>query len=104
MTDVTGIFEAVFALVGVVITAVVIPYIRSRTTAQQRAEINAWVKTAVAAAEQVYAGAGRGAEKKEYVLSWLREHGAAVDEAKLDAIIEAAVYELNSGLLAEEAA
>ncbi len=104
MTDFTGIFEAVFALVGVVITAVVIPYIRSRTTAQQRAEISAWVKIAVSAAEQVYAGPGRGAEKKEYVLGWLREHGVTLDEAKLDAIIEAAVYELNSALTAGEAA
>ena len=64
MTNITTIIEAVFTLAGVVITAVVIPYIRSRTTAQQRAEINAWVRIAVSAAEQLYKGAGRGAEKK----------------------------------------
>lgn len=98
MTDITPIIEAVFALAGVVITAVVIPYIRSRTSAQQRAEINAWVRIAVSAAEQVYAGSGRGAEKKAYVLEWLAAHGVTVDEGKLDAMIEAAVLELNNSI------
>lgn len=97
--DITTIVEAVFALIGVVITAVVIPYIRSRTTAQQRAEINAWVKIAVSAAEQMYKGDGRGKEKKAYVLEWLAAHGITVDEGKLDALIEAAVYDINSGVL-----
>ena len=54
--DITTIIEAAAALVAAVITAVVIPYIKSRTTAQQQAEINAWVKIAVTAAEQIYRG------------------------------------------------
>ena len=58
--DITTIIEAAAALVAAVITAVVIPYIKSRTTAQQQAEINAWVKIAVTAAEQIYRGSGRG--------------------------------------------
>ena len=37
------------------------------------------------------------------MLNWLRERGIIVDEDKLDALIEAAVYELtNNGLLAIE--
>lgn len=104
MTDITTIVEAVFALMGVVITAVVIPYIRSKTTAQQQAEINGWVKIAVSAAEQIYAGPGRGCEKKDYVLGWLNEHYVTVDGSKLDALIETAVYELKSGVLPGEAA
>ena len=35
-----------------------------------------------------------------YVLEWLRQRGITVDEAKLDAMIESAVYELKSGVLA----
>ena len=35
--DITTIIEAVFALAAAVITAIVIPYIKSRTTAQQQA-------------------------------------------------------------------
>lgn len=100
--NITPIAEAVFALVGVAITAVVIPYIRSRTTAQQRAEISAWVRVAVSAAEQLYKGSGRGKEKKAYVLEWLAAHGVTVDEDKLDALVEAAVYGLNSGVFGGE--
>lgn len=101
--DITAIIEAILALVGAVITCVLIPYIKSKTTTEQQKEINAWVKIAVTAAEQIYRGQGRGEEKKAYVLAWLREHGVTVDEAKLDAMIEAAVYELtNSGLIAIE--
>ena len=103
MIDFTGIFEAVLALIGVVITAVIVPYIRSRTTARQRAELNAWVRIAVSAAEQIYTGSGRGAEKKEFVLSWLRGHAVAVDEDRLVTFVEAAVYALNNGLFAGEA-
>lgn len=103
MFDITVIIEAVFALLAAVITAIVIPYIKSKTTTSQQAEINVWVKIAVTAAEQIYTGSGRGAEKKAYVLNWLREHGITVDAEKLDALIEAAVYDLtNNGLIAIE--
>ena len=99
MYDITPIFEAVAALIAALITAFVIPYIKSKTTAEQQKEINAWVKIAVAAAEQIYVGSGRGEEKKAYVIDWLRSHGITVDEEKLDALIEAAVYELNQGVI-----
>lgn len=104
MTNITPIIEAVFALLAAVITAVVIPHIKSRTTAQQQAEINAWVKIAVTAAEQIYKGAGRGAEKKAYVLDWLNAHGVTVDADKLDALIESAVYDMTNGVLTLEVA
>lgn len=102
MTNITIIIEAAFALIAAVITAIVIPYIKSKTTAQQQAEINAWVKIAVSAAEQIYNGSGRGEEKKAYVLNWLAEHGITLDEARIDALIEAAVYKLKHGMLTEE--
>ena len=102
MTDITPIIEAVFALLAAIITAVVIPYIKNRTTAQQQAEINAWVRIAVTAAEQVYKGTGRGEEKKAFVLEWLKSHGVTVDTEKLDALIESAVYDMNNGLITLE--
>lgn len=95
--DITPIIEAVIALAGVVVSCVLIPYIKSKTTAEQQKEINAWVKIAVSAAEQIYVGSGRGEEKKAYVIKWLRDRGITVNEAKLDALIEAAVYELTNG-------
>lgn len=100
MFDATTIVEAVFALIAAVVTAIVIPYIKSKTTEQQQKEINAWVKIAVSAAEQIYSGSSRGKEKKAYVLNWLKEHGVTVDESKLNAIIEAAVYDMQNDIIA----
>ena len=98
--NITTIIQAVFALIAAVITVIVIPYIKSKTTAQQQTDIEGWVRVAVSAAEQLYKGSGRGDEKKAFVLDWLRQRGITVDEAKLDAMIESAVYELKSGVLA----
>ena len=96
--NITPIIEAALLLLAAIFTTVVIPYIKSKTTAQQQTEINAWVRIAVSAAEQIFNGSGRGAEKKAYVLEWLKQRGITVDEAKLDAMIESAVYELKSGV------
>ena len=65
MYDITPIIEAVAALIGVIVTCVLIPFIKSKTTASQQAEINAWVKIAVSAAEQIFKGSGHGEEKKQ---------------------------------------
>lgn len=97
--DITPIVEAVITIVCAVVTCVLVPYIKSRTTTAQQEEINAWVRIAVSAAEQIYTGSGRGEEKKAYVLDWLRSHGITVDSEKLDAMIEAAVYELKQGVI-----
>lgn len=99
MYDLTPIVEAIAALIGVTITCILVPFIRSKTTAEQQKEINAWVKIAVAAAEQIFTGSGRGEEKKEYAIAWLKERGFVVDEGELDALIEAAVYKLNQGII-----
>ena len=93
--DITPIIEAVAALICAIISAILVPYIRSKSTKEQQNKILQWVKIAVAAAEQLFTGSGRGEEKKAYVLDWLTSHGLRVDEGKLDALIEAAVYALN---------
>ena len=99
MFDITTIIEAAFALIAVVITAIVIPYIKSKTTVAQQQQINAWVKIAVTAAEQIYVGTGRGVEKKAHVLNFLKAKGITVDVDSVDAMIEAAVYELTHGFI-----
>ncbi len=96
MIDITAIINAVVALVAAVISVFVIPYVKSKTTAQQREELVAWAKIAVSAAEQIYKGEQRGAEKKQYVLNFLAKNGFSVDEEAVNAAIEAAVKQLNS--------
>lgn len=93
--DVTTIVNAVIALIAAIVTAFVVPWIKSRTTAQQREELIAWVKIAVAAAEQIYKD-NKGEEKKQYVLNFLENNGFSVDDDSVNAAIEAAVKQLNS--------
>lgn len=95
--NITPIIEAIIALAAAVLTTVIVPYIRKRTTATQQAEISNLVKVAVTAAEQIYTGSGRGAEKKAYVLAWLQTNGVIVDGERLDALVESAVYALKNG-------
>ena len=58
--DITPIVKAIITLLCAIITVVVVPYIKSKTTATQQKKINEWIKIAVAAAEQIYKGVGRG--------------------------------------------
>ncbi len=93
--DITPVVNAVIALIAAVVTAFVIPWVKSKTTAAQREEINAWVKIAVTAAEQIYSGVGKGKEKKAYVLKFLEEKNLKIDEESVDLMIESAVKNMN---------
>ena len=92
--DITSLIEAIIALVGVCITTFLIPFLRSKTSKETQEEINKWVKIAVTAAEQIYVGRGRGEEKKQYVIEWLKARKIKYDTAKIEVMIESAVYEL----------
>lgn len=54
------------------------------------------LKIGVAAAEQLYVGQGRGEEKKQYVLDFLKQKGFKVDEESVVNAIEAIVKQLNT--------
>ena len=93
--DITPVVNAVIALAAALVTAFVIPWVKSKTTAAQREEIEAWVRIAVTAAEQIYSGAGKGKEKKKYVLDFLAEKNLKIDEESVDLMIESAVKQMN---------
>lgn len=99
MIDLTPLANALIMVLAVLITVYLIPWIKSQTTEKQREEINAWVKIAVQAAEQLYKGAGKGEEKKAYVLDYLNKKGFTIDTESIDKMIEAAVLEINKGVL-----
>lgn len=96
MIDITPIINAVIALAAAGVTVFLIPWIKSKTTDEQRKELLEWVKIGVAAAEQLYAGQGRGEEKKQYVLDFLKQKGFKVDEESVVNAIEAIVKQLNT--------
>jgi len=99
MIDLTPIANSVIAVVAVAITAYLVPWLKNRTTAAQRENISEWIKIAVLAAEQIYKGDRRGAEKKKYVLDYLESKGFTLDASSIDKMIEATVLELNRGVL-----
>ncbi len=97
MTDLTPIFESLTALFAAIITVFVVPWLKRKTTQQDREELLKWVDIAVAAAEQLF-DSSRGKEKKNAVVAFLKEKGFTFSESELDSAIEAAVLRLHRGL------
>ena len=77
------------------ITAFVIPYLKSKISAQNFTTIITWITVAVEAAEQLYKNADNaGLLKYEYAVSSLKEKGIDIDETELKNLIESAVLKL----------
>ena len=97
----TAIIEAVICLIITVITSVLIPFIKSKLSAEQQKKIAEAIKFAVQAAEQIYKNqSGAGELKKAHVLTYLEEKGyienALNVSTEIDNLIESAVYSLGS--------
>ena len=84
--DLTPIFQAVIALLAAIVTYKLIPWIKSKTTQQQQLLLKSVVNTLVFAAEQMY-GAGKGAEKLDYVVTELNKRGFTADRAAIEAAV-----------------
>ncbi len=96
--DFTPIIEALIAFLSAVITLAILPkvksYLAEKLSAEQRENLKQWVRVGVAAAEQMIKGSGKGKEKKEYVVSFLRSKGIVFDVDEVYALIESEVYKL----------
>lgn len=96
MTDITNITSAVITLIIALVTTFLIPWLKTKLDAEKFEQVKAWTKVAVDAAEMIYKGAGRGEEKKAYVLEYLNSKGYTLDEESINNLIEAAVLELKN--------
>ena len=94
MVDLTQVVVAILTLIVSVVSAFLIPYLKTKIGAEKLDNIRFWVNIAVEAAEQIYAGSGRGKEKKEYVLKFLQSKGFTLNAEEIENIIEAAVLNL----------
>ena len=94
MVDLTQIIVAVLTLVISLITAFLIPYLKTKVSAEKLDTIKFWVNIAVEAAEMIYVGTGRGQEKKDYVVRFLNSKGFTLNVTEIENLIEAAVMEL----------
>ena len=75
--NITPVIEALIGLCTVILTAVVIPWMRAHYGEVRFNKMLAWVEVAVAAAEQTYKAVD-GDLKKQYVLRFLSEKGYKV--------------------------
>lgn len=84
--NLTPIFEAIIALIAALVTYKFIPWIKSKTTAQQQANLEAITRMLVFAAEQLY-GANKGEEKFRYVQNELAKRGFDIDPTAIEAAV-----------------
>lgn len=89
--DITQIVVAVIGLLGLVVTSVLVPLIRTKINAEQWDTIYNYAVAAVQAAE-IIIGAGKGAEKfawaKEYIEAQCKAHGIKIDMDTVQVAIE----------------
>ena len=101
--DYTQIISAVIALISALVSAFLIPWLKTNIDANKLQTIKTYVEIGVKAAEQLYA-ATDGEEKKAYVINFLAEHGIRFDVSTIDQLIEAAVLQLHHELYGSERA
>ena len=94
MKDYTMLFEGIITVIVALITLFVIPWIKSKLSAEQLAEVIKWVKIAVQAAEMIFKESGMGEQKKAYVVKFLNDLGISYDAEQIDSMIESAVLGL----------
>jgi len=94
MFDLTPVFQVLTGLFAAVLTAVVIPLIKSKICAERLERAREWARIVVGAAEGLFPQPGSGQEKKTYALDFLERQGLALGLEELDALIECAACEL----------
>lgn len=97
MTNVTYIIVGLIVLIGGVLSAFGLPFLRSKLSVEQLATLKQVVNIAVYAAEQLF-GAKMGKDKKAFALEYakklLAKFKLTFDDEVVDAAIEAQVKEL----------
>lgn len=102
MNDITfNILKIIFSICIALVTAYLIPYIKSMCEDKKYKALVDMVAVAVRAAEQTFRQSGMGAQKKEEVVNFISEymttHGFSISSYQLDQLIECAVYQLKQG-------
>ena len=97
--DLTPIIQIVIVLIGTIITSFLIPWIKSKTTQEQWWTVQNIAKVAVYAAEILYKGSGRGEEKLEYVMTYIKgfcsEKGIYFNDDAIRQTVENMVKKMN---------
>ena len=95
MFDMTTAIELLLGVISLVITVVLIPYIRKKHGNEQLAIIEKWLEIACYAAEEMARTGLIGKEEKHgYVEEFLAARGIIFDEVTTQALIKSTVYDL----------
>lgn len=102
MNEITfDVLKIVVSICAALITAYLIPYIKTLKEDSRYEALVEMVEVAVRAAEQTFRESGQGARKKEEVMTFVREwmqgHGISISSYQLDQLIECAVYQMKKG-------
>lgn len=101
--DITQICVALITLAGTIITAVLVPYIKTKLSVEQQKKLQTWIQVAVSAAEQLSkTGVISKDARKQYVLNFLEKHNMTADVDLIDTMLEGAVYDLPTKLTNDE--
>lgn len=96
--DITQIVVALIGLMGVVITTVAVPLIRSKVTNEQWETIKNYALAGVQAAEIMFNAQGKGEDKLEWVSEYIeaqcKAHGIEIDMDTVRIAIENAWKQL----------
>ena len=96
--DITQIVVAVIGLLGIIITSVVVPLIKSKLTNSQWETIKNYALAGVQAAEIIFNAQGKGEEKLEWVTEYIEKrckaHGIEIDMDTVRVAIENAWKDL----------
>lgn len=93
----TEIFIVVIELLVALVAALVIPWLKTKISAEKLDTALTYVDIFVEAAEQIY-DAAEGEAKFEFVFDKLREKGIELDADEMEAAIESAVLRLHAEL------
>lgn len=93
--DLTPVFQSVIALLAALVTYKFIPWIRSKVTGQQFANLEAAARVAVYAAEQIFKN-DNNKQKLDYAIDQVVKAGFDLDVETIRAAVEQAVYELKA--------
>ena len=96
--DITEIVVAVIGLLGIIITSVVVPLIKSKLTNSQWESIKNYALAGVQAAEIIFNAQGKGEKKLEWVSKYIetqcKAHGIEIDMDTVRVAIENAWKDL----------
>ena len=83
-------------IIGGLVTYYIIPYVKSKTTVEQRKDLIFYTQLAIKLAESIYNKEGQGKLKKEYVINWLNKQGIVFTEEQVSNLIDSVVKYFNS--------